>query len=277
MKSFSPPVRRRATDEEKKLMLIGFTHVISPRMSQCELTFVGRQAIDHRRALGQHEEYCGLLRHYGVQVKQLSKSINHPDCCFVEDTAIVFKELAVIASMGAASRRGESLAIQKALAPYRELAFIKLPATIDGGDVVKVGKTVFVGQSRRTNAEAVAQLKSILTPYGYRVRAVEVKGSLHLTTACSALDDETLLVNARWIDPLPFAGFNLLRVPDDEPWAANVLRVGDTICLEAGAPRTLELLSKRHDRLEVLDISEFRKAEGSLTCLSIIFEEGGAN
>ncbi|HEY9402630.1 MAG TPA: arginine deiminase family protein [Pyrinomonadaceae bacterium] len=254
-------------------MLIGFTHIVSPNIANCELTYLERAPVNYERAVRQHKEYCGFLNYHGVKALTLDGSAAHPDSCFVEDTAIVVDEVAIIASMGAAARRQETAAMQKALAPYRPLEFMRLPATIDGGDVVKLGRTILVGLSSRTNALAAQELRRILEPLGYRIITVAVRGSLHLTTACSALDKETLLVNPRWIDLEPLAGFRLLFVPEDEPWAANTLRIADTICLEAGAPKTAEIVRRHHDRIELLDISEFRKAEGSLTCLSIIFED----
>jgi dimethylargininase len=173
--------------------------------------------------------------------------------------------------MGAASRRGETLLVEKNLSCFREIAYIKLPAQLEGGDVVRQGKKLFVGLSSRTNAQGVEALKEIVEPFGYRVSAVRVKGSLHLSTACSAITEETVLTNPRWIDQDAFKAVNVLTVPEDEPWGANTLRVKETICLEAGVPRTLELVAGLTDKIEVLDISEFRKAEGSLSCLSIIF------
>lgn len=254
-------------------MLIGFTHIVSPKIANCELTYLEREPVNYERAVRQHKEYCGFLDYHGVKALTLEGSADYPDSCFVEDTAIVVDEVAIIASMGAASRRDESRAMQKALAPYRPLEFIQLPATIDGGDVVKAGRTILVGLSSRTNALGAEELRRILEPFGYRIITVNVQGSLHLTTACSALDKETLLVNPRWIDLEPLTDFRLLFVPEDEPWAANTLRVGDTICLETGAPKTAALVKELYDNIELLDISEFRKAEGSLTCLSIIFED----
>lgn len=254
-------------------MLIGFTHVVSPQLADCALTFIEREPISYERAVRQHKEYSGLLKYHGVSVVELTGSTHCPDSCFVEDTAIVLDEIAIIASMGAPSRRGERAAAEKALARFRKLAYINLPATIDGGDVVKVGKTIFVGLSSRTNALAVEELTRIIGPLGYRVVPVRVAGSLHLTTACSALDSETLLVNPRWLDLEPFAGYRVLSVTEDEPWAANTLRLGDTVCLEADAPRTAQLVQSVNPKIEIIDISEFRKAEGSLTCLSIIFED----
>jgi dimethylargininase len=246
-------------------------------MARCELTFKGREPIDFERAARQHEEYCALLDYRGVAVTRLEADEAYPDCCFVEDTAIVVDELAVMTSMGAASRRGECGAVEKELAKRRELSYIEMPALIEGGDVLRVGRKLFVGLSQRTNAAGVETLQNILQTRGYEVVPVAVKGSLHLKTACSAIDDETLLVNPHWIDLEPFADFKMLKVPDAEPWAAGTIRLGECVCLEACAPRTVELVSRHTPDIEILDISEFSKAEGSLSCLSIIFEDGAAS
>ena len=254
-------------------MLRALTREVSPAMADCELTYRCREQISYELAARQHAEYCGLLSYCGAQVVKLPACAETPDCCFVEDTAIVLPEVAVIASMGAPSRRDETKIVAKELAKYRKVVRVELPAMIDGGDVVKIGKQIFVGISTRTNREGFDALARHLRPHGYALTPVRVRGSLHLTTACSALDCETLLVNPRWADAAAFEGFNVLHAPEDEPWAANTLRLGQIVCVEAAAPRTLELVSRVAGRVEVLDISEFRKAEGSLTCLSIVFED----
>ncbi len=254
-------------------MLRAITHVVSPAIGRCELTYLEREPINFNLAARQHEEYCGLLAYCGAEVTKLSASLAYPDCSFVEDTAIVLDEVAIITSMGAASRRSETLAIETELAKRREIAHIQLPATIEGGDVLRMGRKVFVGLSSRTNAEGFAELARILKPLGYDAVPVHVKSSLHLTTACSSIDDETVLLNPRWADAAPFEDFKLVHTPKDEPWAANTVRIGNAICLEANFPRTIELVQKFHSRIEVLDISEFRKAEAGLSCLSIIFED----
>jgi dimethylargininase len=232
--------------------------------------------VDYERAVRQHEAYRNFLKRRGAEVVMLEACEALPDCCFVADTAVVLDELAVIASMGATARRGEVAAIEKLLSQHRELARLAPPATLDGGDVVLMGKEIFVGRSGRTNLEGIEAFARIVSPFGYKVTPVEVKGSLHLTTACSAIDDETLLVNPRWIDTSSFARFWVWHVPEDEPWAANIVRVRGAVCVEAGAPRTLELVGKHCAEVDVLDISEFRKAEGSLSCLSILFSDEGA-
>lgn len=258
-------------------MLKAITRAVSPHIARCELTYRSRECIDYEKAVRQHEAYRELLERCGAQLINLEACDAHPDCCFVEDTAVVLDEVAVIASMGAPSRRGEVQAVEKILSAHREVARISLPATLDGGDVVRLGRQLFVGRSRRTSQQGIEALARITQPFGYSVTAVEVAGSLHLTTACSALNEETVLLNPRWIDTRPFSRFWILPVPKDEPWAANTLRVGDTVCVEANAPRTFELVKRHCARVEVLDISEFRKAEGSLSCLSILFQDTNPN
>jgi len=253
-------------------MLTAITHIVSPRINCCELTFIEREPIDYELAARQHEAYCGLLKYCGAEVLKLSANASCPDCCFVEDTAIALDELAIITSMGTAARRAETHLIESVLKDYRTLSHIRAPATIEGGDVLRVGKKVYVGLSGRTNQAGAAELKRILSPFGYDVKTVRVKGSLHLKTACSAITDEILLLNPRWADEDLFAGFRILRTPEAEPWAANTLRVGDVVCLGAAFPQTIELAQKYHDKVEVLDMSELSKAEGGLTCLSLIFQ-----
>jgi len=138
--------------------------------------------------------------------------------------------------------------------------------------VLRIGKTIFAGQSSRTNIAGIRELARLLEPHGYRVLPVRTKGSLHFKSACTALDDETLFVNPDWIELDALSGFNLVHTPIEEPWSANVLRVRKTICLQAGCPMALELVKEVVDSVEIIDISELRKAEAGLTCSSIIFE-----
>jgi dimethylargininase len=247
------------------------THRISPRLAECELAFHARQPIDLELAESQHEGYCEALERLGLAVQRLEGNLDFPDCCFVEDTAVVLDELAVICRPGAESRRGETALIARELASHRELAHIEAPATLDGGDVLAVGRTLFVGRSRRTNDRGIETLAALLRPRGYRVEAVETTGSLHLKSACTAIDERTLFVTPRWIDTRSFDGFELLATPEQEPGAANVLRIGETLLVAAGFPRAADLLATRVPRLELIDISELRKAEAGLTCSSLIF------
>jgi dimethylargininase len=194
---------------------------------------------------------------------------------FVEDAAVVIDEVAVIASPGAASRRREIEDVAEALRPHRPLEWIRLPGTLDGGDVLRVGRTLLVGLSSRTNGEGVAALHEIAVPRGYRVWPVAISGCLHLKSACTALDDLTLLVNPNWLD----AGaqkalgerYRLVPIPAAEPFAADVLRIGTRICLPAAHPQTAELVNELGHEVLTVDLSEFAKAEGGVTCLSIVF------
>lgn len=253
-------------------MLWAITHEVSPRLGECELTFHAREPIDLGLAEQQHAAYCRMLERLGARVERLTANHEYPDSCFVEDTAVVFDELAVICSPGAESRRGETALIAAELTKHREVVAVELPATIDGGDVLQVGKSVFVGRSRRTNRLGIERLATLLAPYGYQVEAVETTGSLHLKSACTAIDEGTLFVTPQWVDTQSLARFELVPTPPDEPAAANVLRVGEVLCLAAGFPRSAEILASRVPRLELVEISELRKAESGLTCSSLIFE-----
>jgi dimethylargininase len=254
-------------------MLKAITRAVSRNISRCELTFRQRERIDYEKAVRQHAAYRDLLRRRGAEVLDLEASDECPDCCFVADTAVVLEEMAVIASPGSRSRQGEVRAVEEVLSLHREVAHIAPPATLDGGDTVVIANRIFIGRSERTNTEGIESLTRIARSLGYNVIPVSVVGSLHLSTACSALDEETVLLNPRWIDPAPFARYRVLNVPEDEPWSASTMRIGEAVCVEAGAPRTLDLVGRHCAEVEVLDISEFRKAEGSLPCLSILFHD----
>lgn len=253
-------------------MLRAITHKVPPGIGECELTFIERSPIDLQVARRQHDGYCAVLEKLGVRVERLSENEPYPDSCFVEDTAVVVDELAVICSMGVPSRRGETGLIERELSKYRDIARISLPATIEGGDVLRVGKRVFVGQSSRTNAGGVRELARILGAYGYEVSAIGTADSLHLKSACTALDDETLFVNPEWVELDVLRGFNLVHTPAEEPWSANIIRVGDTVCVQAGFPRAAKLIESISGNVEIVDTSELRKAEAGLTCSSLIFE-----
>lgn len=253
-------------------MLIALTHTVSPKITEGEVTFIDRQTVSYDLALQQHDAYCKALKDCGAEVKKLSVNLDYPDSCFIEDTAIVLDEIAIITSMGIASRQREPEAIIPELAQYREIIHIELPAKIEGGDVLQVGRRLYVGVSRRTNIQGCHQLARILKQWNYEVVPVELKNCLHLKTACTAIDEETILLNPRWVAPETFSDYKVLSIPEEEKWAANTIRIKNTILLQHGFPRTFELLDKNHNSLEILDISEFRKLEAGLSCLSIIFQ-----
>lgn len=251
--------------------LVAITHVPSPNMQDYEHTFVGEEPIDLELALEQHEAYRDALQSCGADVTLLGANRAMADCVFVEDTALVLDEVAVMMSPGAESRRGEPWGIEPELAKYRPIARVALPATIDGGDIVVAGRDVYVGASARTNAAGIGALRAILAPYGYRVTAVPVSGCLHLKTACSALPDGRFLVNADWIDASVLPADRLLSVPPNEPWAGDVLVIGDRIIVSDAFPETCRMLAAEGWHIIPVSVSEFAKAEGGVTCLSLVF------
>jgi len=252
--------------------LVAITHVPSPNMQRGERTFVDELVVDYELSLRQHAEYRAALQRCGAEVIVLDVNRTMPDCVFVEDTAIVLRELAVMMSPGAESRRGEPAGIEPSLRQFREVRRVKRPATIDGGDVVVAGRSVYVGESPRTNSEGIAALRETLAPFGYSVTGVPVRQCLHLKTACSALPDGRFLVNAEWIDASPLPAERLVSVPADEPWAGDVLVIGNQIILAEAFPQTADLLSGLGFETIPVAVSEFAKVEGGVTCLSLVFE-----
>jgi len=254
-------------------MLVALTRRPSPKLIDCELTFIPRQPIDVGLAARQHQQYEATLRSWGVEIDRLSDEPDSPDGAFVEDTAIVLDDCAVIAAMGAESRKKEVESAANALAKYRTLFFLKPPATLDGGDVLRIGRELFVGVSTRTNGSAILHLEKIVRPFGYRVIPVRVSGCLHLKSACTYLGQESVLINREWVDPAPLERFDQIEVASDEPAAANALVAGDHVAVPSSFPRTAELISRAGFAVTLMDASEFLKAEAGLTCLSIVFEK----
>jgi dimethylargininase len=253
-------------------MLTALTRAVSPNLDDCELTFLARQNIDVAKAIIQHRGYEECLARLGVRVMRLPARPDLPDSVFVEDTAIVLDELALITRPGAMSRQAETESVANALSAFRPLKFLRPPATIEGGDVMRVDRTLFAGLSARTNREGHSQLREIVEPYGYRVETIETVGCLHLKTGCVYLGRQTILANRNWIDVQPFAGFDLIDVPEDEPCAANTLTIGDVVLTPSCFLKTRELIEERGFKTLMIDISELQKAEAGLTCLSLIFE-----
>lgn len=253
-------------------MMIALTHVVSPHIDRCELSFRDRSPINYDRAVRQHENYCGLLKDCGLEVIELSVNRSYPDATFIEDTAVVLKEIAVTASMGVESRRGEVRGVESVLANYRDITHIEAPATLEGGDVFRIQERIFVGISPRTNLAGFNSLETILAPFGYQVIPLTVNGCLHLKSACIAIDDDTLLVNPSWLDLQPVKDFRIVPIPEDEPYAVNALRINSTIYMHSGFPKTTKLLQSLGYSVKTIDISELIKAEAGMTCSSIIFE-----
>ncbi len=251
-------------------MGIALTRQVSASLAQCELTYLERTPIDLDRARRQHTEYEALLRSFGWQIVRLPTLDDQPDAVFVEDTAIALDELAIVAPMGAASRVPEARTVEEALARYFPVRHLIAPATLDGGDVLRVGRRLFVGLSQRTNAVAVDQLVRLLAPYEYEVVPVSVAGALHLKSACSYVGDNGLLANPEWLDLDPFQGMEILPIESSETWGASVLYDDGRVVMPAGFPRTEGLLERWGLDVHAIDLSELRKAEGGPTCLSIL-------
>ena len=251
---------------------IALTRDISPHIERCVLTHVARVPIDVGRALAQHRAYEEALRAIGCEVRRLPHEPDLPDAVFVEDTAVIFEDLAVVTRPGAASRRGEVASVAETLGSYRRLRTIEAPATLDGGDVLVVGKAVFVGLSTRTNEEGARQLQAAVAPHGYSVRSLTVRSCLHLKTAVTRVAPAGLLLNPAWVDARAFSAFERIEVHPEEPWAANALAVGESVLYAAAFPRTRERLIARGLDVRNVDLSELAKAEGGVTCCSLVLE-----
>ena len=256
---------------------VAITRAVSPALASCELTHQDRVPIDVARAAAQHHLYIGALTDAGYCVEQLDSTGEMPDSVFVEDISVVFDELAVVTRPGAVSRRAEVAAVAEALAVYRPLSFIKEPGTIDGGDVLVAGKRVFIGRSTRTNADAVAQMRRLLSPMGYTVCEVAIDDCLHLKSAVTTVDEQTLLLNPAWIAPAAFRDFEIVTVDDREPHAANALRLRDRIVMASAYPRTADRVAALGLPVVTVDASELAKAEGAVTCCSLIIEPRGTS
>ena len=245
--------------------LIALTRPVPSTIQDCELTHLDRNPIDLDRAREQHRQYEAALAALGCTIEHVAAADEMPDSVFIEDTAVVVDEVAVITRPGAESRRGETVDVANVLKRYREVRFIEPPATLDGGDVLRIGKRVFVGVTPRSNSDGVKQLREALAPFGYSVEAVPVHDCLHLKSAVTQVGENTVLINRAWCDA--FDEYERIDVHPDEPFAANALRIGDAIVYPTQFPRTAERLRN----VRFVDAGELAKAEGGVTCCSVIF------
>jgi dimethylargininase len=253
-------------------MLTALTRAVSRSLSSCELTWLARQEIDIDLAIQQHKQYERSLAVMGIRVISLPEQPEMPDAVFVEDPLLVFDEVAIVTRMGSPSRRAESDSLAEAIAAFRPVRTLLQPATLEGGDVMRIGRDVFVGFSSRTNEAGVQHLTRELEPFGYRVRPVEVRGCLHLKSACCSMGEGRILANRAWLDASPLRDYRIVEVAPDEPGAANILRIGDTALMPASFPHTGEILTGEGLDVRTVDISELMKAEAAVTCSSVIFE-----
>jgi dimethylargininase len=253
-------------------MLTAITRAVSPAIVNCELSFIPRQPIDLQIARAQHHAYEQLLEKLGARLVSLPAEPDLPDSMFVEDPAIVLDELAVIFPLGTESRRPEAASLAEAVSQFRKLEHVMLPGTLEGGDILRIGRKLFVGVTKRSNAEGIRQLSDILAPYHYQVVAVPITGCLHLKSAVTFLGRDTLIANRVWFDPAPFSGYHWIDIDPAEPHAANALALANTIIFPESFPHTRARIEAAGFHVTPLDISELQKAESGLTCSSLIFE-----
>jgi dimethylargininase len=236
-----------------------------------ERTHVERTPIDPVLAAEQHARYVEALREAGARIVDVPVDPQLPDAVFIEDTALVLGSLAVIPHSAVETRRRETPAVASVLAEYCRLTSPPPGACFDGGDILAIDRTVYVGRGTRTNQAAIEFLTTILQPHGYDVVPVAVSGCLHLKTGVTYVGSNKVLINRQWVARTPFARYVQIEVDADEPMGANALLVGDALLMSASYPRTAKRVAAHGFTPRLIDISEFHRAEGGLTCLSILF------
>jgi len=251
-------------------MILALTRQVSPSINHCALTHVRRQPIDLALARRQHQAYENALAALGCRIQRLPPAPDLPDAVFIEDTAVVFDELAVIAYPGTPARRPETASTAAALKIYRPLAYIQPPGTLEGGDVLVVGKTIYTGLSSRTNQAGCDQLQRLVSPHGYQVLPVPLSDCLHLKSAVTLVAPDCVLLNPAWVNPEAFQGLEKISVDAQEPFAANALLVNGQVIYPAAFPATRRKLARRGIALYDVDVSELAKAEGAVTCCSLL-------
>jgi dimethylargininase len=252
-------------------MLVAVTRAVSPTLAECELTHLPRDPIDVAKAVAEHASYEEALRSVGATVVHAPPEPTLPDAVFVEDTALALDEVAVITRPGAASRRAEIESMARVLSAYRPLVRIQPPGTLDGGDVLRVGRRLYVGLSSRTNRDGLAQLETLLDQWGYEVIPVPISGCLHLKSAVTEVADDLLLINDRWVRPECFGSMKTVIVAPAEPDGANALRIGAAVIYPAHHPETAKRLAGAGVRVVPVPCGELAKAEGGVTCCSVVF------
>ena len=249
---------------------LAITRTVSCSIGNCELTHLERASIDLERAREQHGYYQSVLRDAGWEVINLEEQPDMPDAVFVEDTAVILDGLAVIARPGASSRRRETASIANELALHLPVAHLPDNTRLDGGDVLVVGKHIFVGISTRTTSAGVKALDALASGFGYATVAVEVDACLHLKSAATAIDDESILLNPHLVDPSVFADFDVITTDPTEAGAANVVAIGSCLIHSAAFPLTTALLEAAGHSVISVPLDELAKAEGAATCCSLL-------
>ena len=253
-------------------MQIALTREVSRAIVNCELTHLERLPINVERARTQHRQYEAALKQLGLAVLSLPEAPTLADSVFVEDTALLLDECAIITRPGAESRRTETEDIAKMLAPYRKLFHIQAAARVDGGDILQVGKRIYVGLSTRSDTNAIEQMQDFLQPYGYELQAVRVTGCLHLKSAVTQVTKVTLLINPAWVDKNNFHDVKFIEIDTSEPYAANAVLIDGTIIYPKAFPKTQARLAAAGIPMLTVEADELAKAEGAVTCCSLIFK-----
>lgn len=254
----------------RKMTLTAITRDVNAGIGSCELTFLPRAAIDVAQAAQQHQDYQAVLSSLGCEIVAIPTATGLADSVFIEDTALVLDEIAVLCRPGVASRRPEVAGVEAVLKQYRTLASIRSPGTLDGGDLLRVGKTIYAGMSTRSNQSGIEQLRDFVVDHGYAVIPVEFSDCLHLKSAVAEVSPASLLMNSRWVSKSAFEGCELIDIDKDEPHAANALLLGRSVIYPSSFPRTLDKLLARGIDVIPVDLSELQKAEGAATCCSLI-------
>lgn len=252
--------------------MLAFLRKVSPHLSRCELTHRTRVAIDSQVAADEHAAFAAILRKLGLQVEFAPDLPDHPDGVFIEDAAVLLPEVAIVTRPGAASRMAETESIIPLVSRHRPLQRIVAPGSLDGGDVLRIGRTLFVGESSRTNAEGIDNLRAVVEPFGYETRPLPVRECVRLKSACTFVPPHFVVHNPQWIDPGVFGSVTSIPVSEKEPLAANTLTVNGTTLVSASYPKTEKRLREAGIKTQSVDISEMEKAEGGLTCLALIVE-----
>lgn len=253
-------------------MLIAVTRAVSPTFAACELTHLPREPIDLAKAIAEHACYEEALRSLGATIVRAPAEPTLPDAVFVEDTALALDEAAVITRPGAPSRRPEVESMATVLTAYKPVHRIEAPGTVDGGDLLLVGRTLYAGLSSRTNRAGLGQLANVIRPWGYEVVPVSLDGCLHLKSAVTQVADHLLLINERWVRAECFAPMELVRVAPEEPDGANALRIGSAVIYPSHHPQTAERLERAGIGVVPVPCREVAKAEGGVTCCSVVFD-----
>jgi len=250
---------------------VAVTRELTAAIGNCELTFLHRSAIDFGLAQQQHRDYQSALSSLGCEVVVVPAPPGLADSVFIEDTALVLDDIAVMLRPGVASRQPEVAGVAEVLQQYKPLKAIEPPGTIDGGDLLRVGNRIFAGLSTRSNQSGIQQLRDIVSDFGMTVETVETTKCLHLKSAVSEVAPGTLLINTDWISSSAFKDFEMIPVDKEETHAANALRIGKNLIYPSSFPRTMNALVNRGIDVLPVDLTELQKAEGAVTCCSLIF------